>query len=155
MPRMSSVLPRKCARDTPLNGGYDAEWRALARGLPHAGWMKRIFLLFCLLSGCSHAPATSSNAEQDTAIAQLSRSEADGQLAQTASELKDLDEKINTVGARRDNLQMQAGTDVNKQNAVDGAEAELGALQAKRAALLHRQHVLEGRLRELGAGEEN
>ncbi|MGZ3670799.1 MAG: hypothetical protein ACXWR4_12855, partial [Bdellovibrionota bacterium] len=86
-------------------------------------------------------------------IAALPQAELSQRLAENQKQLDSVEERLNVTRARRDNLQLQAGTDVNKQNAVDGAEAELASLQAKRATLLHERHLLEGRQRELGGDQ--
>ena len=44
---------------------------------------------------------------------------------------------------------VQAATDANKENAVEGAEADLASLRARRGAHEHRRHLLEARLSDL------
>lgn len=107
------------------------------------------FLLVCL-SACSHAPADSDTLKaSDAAIAALTKPAADQRLAEVQKRIEALDERVAASRARRDNLQSQASTDVTKQPAVDGAEAELATLQQRRAALQHEERALEARLREL------
>lgn len=104
--------------------------------------------IFCC--ACSHSAPTSPH-QEDASLGQLNQSDAVTNLEDTLVELQKVDERIRSAQTRRDNYQLQAGSDVTKQSAVEGTEAELEALQTKRGALLHRQHVLEARLRELGA----
>jgi hypothetical protein len=106
------------------------------------------------LASCTHAPAEDHKAD-DAVIAQYTRGDAENQLARTMKDLDKVDEKIRTASSRRDNYQLQANSDPNKRSAVEGSEAELEALQTKRGNLLHRQHAIEARLRELGVGEND
>ena len=110
----------------------------------------RFLLALLLLSSCSHAPAESEYERvRATEIAGLNRHDVDTQLAEANAELTVVEDRLAITRARRDNLQGQASTDVNKQNAVEGAEAELATLQSRRGVLLHEQHLLEARSREL------
>jgi hypothetical protein len=110
-----------------------------------------LVLLAC--SACSHSAADPRKGE-DAALSQLPRAEAEARLADTLRDLSQVDEQLRSAQARRDNFELQASDDITRQNKVDAAEAELASLQTKRGALMHRQHVLEGRLRELGVGQE-
>jgi hypothetical protein len=109
--------------------------------------MRRIScaLLILLLGACSHAPAGLEEAE----IARLSLPEATARLEATVKEVRNVDERWKDAELRRDNYKLLASTDATKQNFVDGAEAEIDALRERRGRLAHRQHLLEGRLREL------
>lgn len=102
------------------------------------------------LSACSHGPSDAElRQKSDTEIASFDRGAVDSRLSATLKSLEALDAQLEAAYARRDSLQVQASTDVNKQNAVDGTEAEIAAIQQKRSKLLHEQHALEARLREL------
>lgn len=79
----------------------------------------------------------------------LNRADVETRLEDTVRELAQLDEQARSARSRRDNAQLKLGDDATKQAAYDGAEAELEAIRVKQGALLHRQHALEGRLREL------
>jgi hypothetical protein len=129
-----------------------APGRAPSAGLLHALGMRIFYPLLVLVcfSACSHAPPESNvGRESNAAIAALGRPDASARLADTLLQLDKLDERLKVTRARRDNAQGQAANDVRKQSAVDGAEAELSAIQQQRSTLLHEQHVLEARIREL------
>jgi len=113
--------------------------------------MKTLFVLVLLhLSACSRAPSEIDRRRQsDSEIATLDRAGLDSQLAATRKDLEALAEELVAARARRDSRQIQASTDLNKQNAVDGVEAEIESLQQRLSLLMHRQHSLEARGREL------
>lgn len=117
--------------------------------------MKRspIFLvLFLLCVACTHQ-SVDPRKEEDAAINLLGRPEAEIRLAETLKELSDVDQQLRSAEARRESNEAEATQNVDKQGAVVGSDAEISTLQAKRGAIMHRQHVLEGRLRELGADQ--
>jgi predicted nucleic acid-binding Zn-ribbon protein len=110
--------------------------------------MKTLLVLLLLsVTACSHAPDRTK--ENDAEVATLSKPAADQRLAEVRKSLETMEERVRAAHARLVNAEAQATTDVTKQSAVDGAEAELASLQQKRAALSHEEHTLEARLREL------
>ncbi len=110
--------------------------------------MKKAYLLLPLFFiACSHANPDIGK-EEAVFVSQLSVAEVEAQLADTSKELSLLDGQIRSTESRLENFQSQRGTDPKKDSAVEGTAAELAALQSKRAVLLHRQHLLEGRKRE-------
>ena len=117
--------------------------------------MKRsiALLLLFLFSACSSS-GVDVKKEDDAALTQLARGEAESRLAETRKELEDLDSRLRSAQARRDSLEIQASADVTRRNRVDAAEEEIAGLLAKQGILMHRQHVLEARLRELNGVQE-
>jgi hypothetical protein len=104
-------------------------------------------LLLLCVTACSHAPDRS--LENDAEIAAMAKPAAEQRLGDVKMRLETVEERVRAAHARLDNAEAQSATDVTKQSAVDGFEAELDSLQQKRAALQHEEHALEMRLREL------
>ena len=80
----------------------------------------------------------------------MNRSEADQRMAETKKELSDVNERLRTADTQLSQFELQAADNSAKQDAVEGTRAEVAGLQTKLEALLHRQHLLEARMRELG-----
>jgi chromosome segregation ATPase len=109
----------------------------------------KCFLLLLLLFfvGCAHSSV--SPAQEDAQISQFSKPEAESRLTETQQELNEVAEKQRTAEALLGRYEFAAMENSARQDAVEGTRAEIEALQSKRAALIHRQHSLEARLREL------
>ncbi len=80
----------------------------------------------------------------------MDRGEADARMLETQKELDAVTEKLRTAESQLSRYELQAVDNTAKQDAVEGTRSEVSSLQSRRGALLHRQHLLEARLRELG-----
>ena len=107
-----------------------------------------LFLLpaFILLSSCS---TTQSAAGDDPAYFEaLSEEQAQDELAGVLKEIDELDEEIRGAEARRDSARVRQASGGITSDAVEGTEAELEALRARKGGLINRQVQLEKRLRQ-------
>jgi hypothetical protein len=110
--------------------------------------MKKLVLLLFVLAACARAPIVNVQ-EEDKRLGQLSKEDAERRLLETTEELVLLDSKISAAELRRDRLEISKSNGGSQEAAVIGLETELDSMREERGHLLHRQHVLEGRLREI------
>lgn len=116
--------------------------------------MKTFFtaLLFSLsLCACSTSPG-SAPADRAEAYSGLSEESAESQLSQVNADIEELDKEIRGAESRLNAARIRQGQDASRNDAVEGAEAELGELREQKGRLLQRQIWLERRIRELQSG---
>ncbi len=100
-----------------------------------------------LLSSC--ATVSKSSLEQGPEYyASLSEEQAEKELNAVLGEIEKIDEEIQSAENRVNSARVQQSSDASKEGAVEGAMAELEAVQARKGQLLNAQVQLEKRLRD-------
>lgn len=102
---------------------------------------------FLLLSACSTTPQSAAG-DDPAYFESLSEEQAEAELSKVLKELDEVDGEIRGAETRRDAARVRQSSGGITSDAVEGTEAELDSIRARKGVLINRQVQLERRLRQ-------